>query len=214
MVLRTLANVTETPSSGHRRKAHSCQRLLRSSALSTAQIITLPVAGAVGTFAPVFLHVIAVDAQFVCGALIKTREVAAQHYKVGAHGKSKRDVIIMNDAAVGADGNINSGFFEVFVPRTGHFNDRRSLSAANAFGFAGDADRTAANADLHKICTSFCEKTEAVAVNHVAGAYFYAIAVFFADPGDGAALPLSETLRRVDAQNIRTGFTRAGTRSA
>ena len=68
-----------------------------------AEVIALPVAGTVGAFAPVLLHILAIDADLVRGALVKAGKVAAQHDEVCAHGQRQGDVVIMDDAAVGAD---------------------------------------------------------------------------------------------------------------
>ena len=38
------------------------------------------------------------------GALVEAGEVAAQHDEVGTHGQCQGDVVVVDDAAVGADG--------------------------------------------------------------------------------------------------------------
>ena len=52
-----------------------------------AHVVALPVAGTVGAFAPVLLHIIAVDDDLVGGAFVEAGEIAAQHNKIGAHGQ-------------------------------------------------------------------------------------------------------------------------------
>ena len=79
----------------------------------TAQVITLPVAGTVGALAPVLLHILAIDAHLVRGALVKACEVAAQHDKISAHGQSQSDMIIVDDAAIGADGHVDASMTAV-----------------------------------------------------------------------------------------------------
>ena len=85
---------------------------LKRQLLVAAEVITLPVAGTVAAFAPVFLHIVAVDDDLVGGRLIKSREVTAHHQEVSAHRQRKGHVIIMNNAAVRADRNINTGLFK------------------------------------------------------------------------------------------------------
>ena len=77
--------------------------LLKAQLLGTAKVIALPVAGTVGTFAPVFLHIVAANAQLVRGGFIKAGKVTAQHNKVSAHCQCQGDVVVMHNAAIGAD---------------------------------------------------------------------------------------------------------------
>ena len=57
--------------------------------------------------------------------------------EICTHGQSQCHVIIVDDAAVGADGDIDAGFLEIFIPGRGHFDDSGSLSAADALLFRG-----------------------------------------------------------------------------
>ena len=119
-------------------------------------------------------------------------------------------MVVVDDAAVGADGHIDAGLLVVLVTSLGNLDDSGSLTTADALGLAGDADGAAADADLHKVCTSLSEEAEALGVHHVAGTHLDGVAVVLADPADGAALPLGVALRRVDAQHIHTGLYQCG----
>ena len=184
--------------------------LFKAQLARAAQVVPLPVARAVGALAPILFHICAVDAQLVRGAFIEAGEIAAQHHKVRAHGQRQRDVVIVHDAAVGADGHIHARLLKILVPGLGYFNDSRCLAAADALGLAGDADGTAADTDLHEIRARLCQKAEALAVHHIACAHLDAVAVFGADPADGAALPLGKALGGIDAQHVRARFHQRG----
>ena len=119
-------------------------------------------------------------------------------------------MIIVDDAAVGADGHIDAGLLVVLVTSLGNLDDSGSLTTADALGLAGDADGAAADADLHEVCASLSEEAEALGVHHVAGTHLDGVAVVLADPADGAALPLGVALRGVDAQHIHTGIHQCG----
>ena len=184
--------------------------LLKAQLLGAAQVVALPVAGAVGALAPVFLDVVAADAQLVRRGLVEAGEVAAQHNEVRTHGQRQRDVVILHDAAVGADGDVDAGLLVVLVAGLGDLNDRRSLTASDALSLAGDADGAAADADLDEVCAGLGQEQEALAVNDVACADLHLVAVVLTDPGDGAGLPLAEALGGVDAEHIHTGLYQRG----
>ena len=135
--------------------------LLKAQLLGTAKVIALPVAGTVGTFAPVFLHIVAANAQLVRGGFIKAGKVTAQHNKVSAHCQCQGDVVVMHNAAIGADGDIDAGLLIVFIAGFGNLDNGSCLAAANALGLAGDADGAAANADLDKVCTCLLYTSDA-----------------------------------------------------
>ena len=78
--------------------------------LGAAQIIALPVAGTVGTFAPVFLVIGAVDFDLVRRAFVKAGEVAAEHQEICAHGQSQCHVVVVNDTAIGAYVDVDARF--------------------------------------------------------------------------------------------------------
>src|SRR5699024_81635 len=142
----------------------------------------------------------------VGGALVEAGEVTAQHDEVGAHGQGQGDVVVVDDAAVGADGQIDAGLLEVLVPGAGYVDDGSGLAAADALGLAGDADGTAADADLDEVGPGLGQEAEALGVHHVAGAHLHLVAVVLTDPADGAALPLGEALGRVDAEDVHAGL--------
>ena len=119
-------------------------------------------------------------------------------------------MVVVDNAAVGADGHIYAGLPEVFVPGCCHFNQGGGLTTADALGLTGDADGAAADAHLYKVCTGFCQEAEAVPVNHVAGANLHLVAVSGAYPVDGLFLPAGVALGGVDDEHIRTGFQQSG----
>ena len=115
-------------------------------------------------------------------------------------------MVIVDDAAVAADGNIHTGLFEIFVTGFANVNQGGSLSAADTLGLAGDADGAAADADLDKVSAAVCQEPEAFRVNHIAGAYFHFVAVVIANPFQRNLLPFGKAFGRVDAQYVRSGF--------
>ena len=171
-----------------------------------AHIVTLPVASSCRTFAPVLFYVVAVDFDFSGWGFIEASEVTTQHDEVRTHSQSQSHVVVLNDTAVRADWNVDTGFFEVFVTSSSNFNYGSSLAAADTFLFAGDADRTAADTDFDEVSACFSQEAEAFCVNNVAGTNFYGVAVVFADPFDGQALPFGEAFGRVDAQYVSACF--------
>ena len=180
--------------------------LLEGQLLAAAEVVALPVARAVGALAPVLLHERAVDVDLVRRALVEAGEVAAEHHEVRAHGQRERDVVIVHDAAVGADGHVDAGLAEVLVACAADLDDGGRLAAADALGLARDADRAAADADLDKVRAALGEEAEAVAVNDVARADLDGAAVVRAHIVDDLLLPDGIALGRVDAQHVRTGF--------
>ena len=144
------------------------------------------------------------------GDLVKAGEVAAEHQKVRAHGEGERHVIVVDDAAVGADGNIDARFAEIFVARGGDLDESGRLTAADALGLARDADGTAADADLDKVCAALGEEAEAVAVDHIARADLHGIAVVLTHEVNDLLLPDRVALGRVDAEHIRARLNERG----
>src|SRR5574344_2253653 len=106
----------------------------------SAQVVALPVACAVASLAPVFLHVVSVDDELVRRAFIEACEVAAEHHEVCTHCECERDVVVMHNAAVRADWNINARLCVIFIACLCNFNRSSRLSASNALLFASDAD--------------------------------------------------------------------------
>ena len=172
----------------------------------TAQVVALPVAGTRRTLAPVLLHVLAVHVDALGRALVEASEVAAQHHKVGAHGKGERHVVVVDDAAVGANGHVDAGLLVVLVTSAADVDQRGGLATADALGLAGNADGTAADTDLDEVGTAVCQEAEALGVDDVTGTDLDVLAIVGTDPLDGALLPLAEALGGVDAQDIGAGL--------
>ena len=174
--------------------------------LLAAQVVTAPVARTRAALAPILLHVRAVDHNLRRGAFLETCEVAAQHDEVGAHGKRQRDMVVVYDAAVGADRHVNAGLLEILIARLSHLDDRRSLAAADTLGLTGNADGAAADAHLDEVSARIGQEAEALAVNHVARTNLHAGAVMLAHPVNGDLLPIGEALGGVDAQHVSAGL--------
>ena len=119
-------------------------------------------------------------------------------------------MVILHDAAVGADGHIHAGLLKVLVPLLGHVDDGGGLAAADALGLPGDADGAAADTDLHEVGAGIRQEAEALAVHHVAGAHFHGVAVVIPDPLQGAGLPLGIALGGVNDQHIHAGLHQGG----
>ena len=167
-----------------------------------AEVVSLPVSCTVGAFAPVFFYIITIYIQFISRRLIKTRKISAEHDEVRAHGKRKRQVVIVNDSAVGADRNINSGFFEVLITSRSNLDNCSRLSAADALLFTRNADGATADTDLHEVRPNVRKVAETFAVNDIACTDLHTVAVFFAHPANRICLPLTVTLGTVDAKHI------------
>ena len=103
-------------------------------------------------------------------------------------------MVIVNDTAVRANGDIYTCFLKVSVTLFAYFDKGCSLSSAYTLLFTGNADRTAADTNLDKVSTAVSEETEAVLVNNVTCADLYAVAVVCTDPVDSQLLPLRVTL--------------------
>ena len=171
-----------------------------------AQVVALPVAGTRRTLAPVLLHVLTVDIDALGRALIEAGEVAAQHHKVGTHGKGERHVVVVDDATVGAHGHVDAGLLVVLIASTADVDQRGGLATADTLGLAGDADGTAADTNLDEVGTAVGQEAEALGVDNVTGTDLDVLAVVGADPLDGALLPLAKALGRVNAQDVGTGL--------
>ena len=119
-------------------------------------------------------------------------------------------MIIVDDAAIGADGHIDAGLLVVLVTGLCDLDDCGGLTTADALGLTGNADGTAANADLDEVCTGLSQETEALGIHNVACAHLHGIAVVLTDPGDGTALPLGVALGGVDAEHIHASLDQCG----
>ena len=114
--------------------------LFKRELLIAAKVISLPVARTGRAFTPVFLVVGAADADLVGGAFVKARKVSAKHNEIRTHCQRKRNVVIVNDATVGAYGNVNTGLFEVSVSLGTNVDERSCLSATDSFLFSCDTN--------------------------------------------------------------------------
>ena len=175
-----------------------------------AEVVTLPIAGAVAALPPILFDVVAVDVEFVRGALVEAGEISAQHEEVRTHGKREGHVIVVHYAAVRADGDVDARLFVVLVPCLCDLDERARLPSAYALLLAGDADGTAADAHLDKVRSALGEEEESVTIDDVARAHFDGIAVIAADIFEGALLPDAVTLGRVDAQDVHARVDECG----
>ena len=119
-------------------------------------------------------------------------------------------MVVVDDAAIGAYGHVDAGLLVIAVALGAHVDQRAGLAAADALLLAGDADGAAADADLDEIRAALGQEAEALSVDHVAGADLDALAVVFADPCDGAFLPLGVALGGVNAQHVGPGLEKGG----
>ena len=115
-------------------------------------------------------------------------------------------MIVIDDAAIGADRNIDTGLAEPFISRLRYGLNSGCLSAADALGFTGDADGAAADTDLDEVCTGLRQIVEAVFIDDVAGTDLDRVAVLGTDPVNRFLLPDRIAVRRVDDQNIDTSL--------
>ena len=111
-------------------------------------------------------------------------------------------MVVIHYTAVGANGNINTGFLKIFVPCLANLDKSGSLSSAYALCLPCNADRASAYTDLYKIRSAVCKKSEAVGVNDIACADFYGLAVILSYPFDCELLPLGKSLRRINTEHI------------
>ena len=175
-----------------------------------AHVVTLPVSCSGGTFAPVFFHVAAVDVYFVCRAFVETSEVSAQHDKVCTHSQCQCHVVVVNDTAVGADGDIDACCSVVFISCLCYFDNCGSLTTADTFLFSCDTDGAAADTNFNEVRATFSQETEAFCVYNVTSADFHGVAVCFSYPVQSHFLPFGITFGGVDAQDVNACFYQCG----
>ena len=174
--------------------------------LRAAEVIALPVAGAGAALTPIFLHIAAADENLGGGGFVEAGEVAAKHTEIRAHREGEGDVVVLHNAAVGADGDIYARLGIILVTRPRHVDHGGGLSTANALCLAGDADGAAANADLDEIRSGLGQEAEALAIDDIARTDLYAVAVVLAYPVERALLPLGIALGGVDDEYVHTGL--------
>ena len=119
-------------------------------------------------------------------------------------------MVVVDNAAVGADGDVDARLPEVLVPGGRHLDQGRGLATPDALGLPGDADGAAADAHLHKVRAGPGQEEEPVPVHHVARAHLHAVAVALPDEGQGALLPAGVPLGGVDAQHVGSGLHQGG----
>ena len=115
-------------------------------------------------------------------------------------------MVVVDDAAVGANGHVDAGLLVVLVTSAADVDQRGGLATADALGLTGNADGTAADTDLDEVGTAVCQEAEALGVDDVTGTDLDVLAVVGANPLDSALLPLAEALGGVDAQNVGAGL--------
>ena len=76
-------------------------------------------------------------------------------------------MIIVYYSAVGTDRHINTRLAGILVPRVRNVYNGRRLATADTLLFAGDADRTSADADLDEISSRLGEESEALGVDDI-----------------------------------------------
>ena len=118
--------------------------------------------------------------------------------------------MIVNDTAVRTNRNVNSRFFVIFISRLGNFDNRRCLTSADSFRFAGYTNRTTADTYLDEIRARFGKEQKSVLIDNVSRADFNLIAIFFSYEFDGFFLPAGVTLGRIDTKNVRARFYESG----
>ena len=175
-------------------------------AVATAHVVTLPVTGTVGTFTPVFFHVITVYHQFAGRTFVETGKVTTHHDKVGSHSQCQHHMIILNNSTIRTDRHIHTCFAEILIAGLCHFNKCSSLSTSDSFLFAGDTDRTTTNTYFYKVGTSFGQVHKSVAIHNVSCSYFCFVAKRQLNIFECFLLVFRKTIRRVNTHNIYSGF--------
>ena len=69
-------------------------------AFIATHVVTLPVAGPVGTFAPVFFHIAVAYFHLLGWTFIEAGEVSSHHDEIGSHGQCQHHVVILHDTAI------------------------------------------------------------------------------------------------------------------
>ena len=111
-------------------------------------------------------------------------------------------MIVVNNAAVRADRDVDSGAAVIFVARPADVDQRRRLPAANAFRFSGDADRAAADSHLDKVGARLRQEKEALPIDDVARADLDLGPIFLMDIVESNLLPLGIAFRGIDAERV------------
>ena len=173
-------------------------------------VVALPVARPDGAFAPVLLDEVGAHAQSRRRALVEAREIAAHHHAVRPHRQCQCDVVVVKDAAVGADRDVLAGLLQQPVAGRRNVQHRAGLAAAHPFLFPRDADRAGADAHLDEVGARRGEVAESLAVHHVARADAHAVPVVLLHPRQAVVLELGESVRGIDAQHVDPRVDQAG----
>src|SRR4051812_20770334 len=112
--------------------------------------------------------------------------------------------MVTRDAAVRTDRYVDSRFVEVLVAGRGDLDQRRCLTATDALLFARNANRSAADADLHEVGACLDQIQEAFAIDDIAAADGRLAEVLLHEL-NGVGLPFRISIRRIDAQQIDAG---------
>src|SRR4051812_21860794 len=117
--------------------------------------------------------------------------------------------MVTRDSAVRTDRYVDSRFVEVLVAGRGDLDQRRRLTATDALLLASNANRSAADADLHEVGACLDQIQETFAIDDIAGADGRLAEVLLHEP-DRVGLPLRIAVRRIDAQEVDPGFHQRG----
>ena len=112
----------------------------------------------------------------------------------------------MHDTAVRADRNVNAGRLEILIAGLRDLDHSCRLASADALRLTRNAYGSSADTDLYKISSGLCKEHKAFPVDDISRTDLDRIAVLVADPFDRSALPLGESLRGIDTENVRTGL--------
>ena len=115
-------------------------------------------------------------------------------------------MVIVDNSAVRADRNIDTGLFVIGVSSSCHLDQRSCLASSDSLLFSCDADRASADSDFDEISSGLRQETESFRIHHIACAHLHTLSVILPDIVDGDLLPLGKALRAVDAEHIGACF--------
>ena len=133
--------------------------LQKESFFVSSHIIPLPVSGSCTSFSPGF-HITSVNIHSFGWAFIKSGKISSKHDEICTHGQRQGNMIIMDNTAIRTNWNIDTCFFVILISGLCNFNQGCCLSTSDSLLFSCDTDRTTANSNFYKICTSLCQETE------------------------------------------------------
>ena len=103
-------------------------------------------------------------------------------------------MIVLYQATITANRYIDTRLSFVFVTCFGYILQSGCLSTSNTFLFAGDTDRTSANAYFYEIGSGFYQLTEPFFINNITGTNHYLVTIFGFDPFQCFILPFRVTI--------------------